>query len=399
MSVRTAFVNARIFPVDQPPIERGTLIIEDGKIVEVGADVVTDGNVNGDTAMEIVDCEGLSITPGFIDPHTHTGIWEEGAGPGSGNNDGNEMSSAISPYTRALDAIHPEDPGFEDARRGGVTVLGITHGSGNAIGGQLCVVKSVGTIADKMVIREPAGIKMALGENPKRAGTNMKRPPYTRMGVAYLIREAFYNAIEYKKSWERAEADENIREPKRDLGMEILVKVLEKEIPIRCHAHRADDIMTAIRLQEEFGYDLVIDHTTEGIKVADALVEKGIPTLVGPLFAGRSKREVYNLSMATPGVLHSKGGFVALMTDSPFNPIHGLRDNLIWSIREGLPEEDSLKLITLNPAKILGVDDRIGSLTPGKDADFLIFNGLDPLDSRKKVIKTYIDGKLVYDCS
>ena len=394
--MKTAFVNARIFPVETPPIERGTLLIEDGKILSVGEDPEID------EGTKIVDCQGMSITPGFIDPHTHTGIWEEGAGPGPGNNDGNEMSSAITPYTRTLDAIHPEDIGFADARKGGVTVLGITHGSGNVIGGQLCVVKSVGNIVDEMVIREPAGIKMALGENPKRAGSNLKRAPNTRMGVAHLIRKAFYDAIEYKKDWEHyhqqkeKNPEKTIREPKLDLGMEILVKVLDGEIPVRCHAHRADDIITAIRLKEEFGYDLVIDHTTEGIKVADTIISKGIPTLVGPLFSGRSKRELVDQSMETPGVLHKKGGFVALMTDSPFNPIHGLRDNLIWAIREGLPEEDALKLITINPAKILGVDDRVGSLISGKDADFLIFNGSDPLDSRNKVISTYIDGQLVF---
>ncbi len=397
--MKKAFINATIYPVDEDTIENGTLLVEGSKIIDVGKGLSTDG-------YEIIDCRGLFITPGFIDPHTHTGVWEEGAGPGPGNHDGNEMSEPITPYTRALDSVHPEDYDFADARMGGVTTLGITHGSANAIGGQFVVMKSYGNVADEMVIREPAGLKMALGENPKRVGDTKNRAPTSRMGVAYLIRKAFYDAIEYQKDWDHFylslanEQDDKkkelIREPRYDIGKEALIKVLNKEIPVRCHAHRADDIITAIRLSEEFGYDLVIEHATEGYKVVDTLVEKNIPVVVGPAFGGRAKRELIHMTLANSAIIHNKGGFVSLITDSPFNPIHGLRDNLIWAIREGLPENEALKLITINPAKILGVDDRVGSLKAGKDADFLLFNG-DPLDSRNKVIKTYIDGKLVFE--
>lgn len=399
--MKKAFINATIYPVEGNMIVKGTLLIDKEKIIAIGTDIDTNG-------ADLIDCEGLSITPGFVDPHTHTGIWGEGAGPYPGDNDGNEVNEAITPYVRTLDAIHPEDIGFADARLGGVTTMGIMHGSANPIGGQLCVVKSYGTEVDDMLIRELAGVKMALGENPKRVGDMRKRAPNTRMGVAHLIRKAFYEAIEYDQEMEQytklvkreeqkeIEDRKPIKKPSRDLGKDILVKVLNNEIPVRCHAHRADDIRTAIRLADEFGYDLIIDHTTEGIKVADTIVKKEIPVAIGPLFGGRAKRELINQSMATPGVIHNKGGNVSLMTDSPFNPIHGLRDNLIWAIREGLPEKDGLRTITLNPAKLLGVDERLGSLVVGKDADLLIFNG-DPLDGRNYILKTYIDGKLVYE--
>ena len=398
--MKYAFVNATIIPVDGDIIENGTLIIEDDKIVELGSDLDTSGT-------EIIDCSDKYITPGLIDAHCHTGVWEEGAGPGPGNNDGNEIFSAITPYTRALDAIHPEDYGFADARFGGVTTIGVTHGSANPIGGQYAVVKTVGSEVDEMVIKEPAGLKMALGENPKRVGEIYKRAPSTRMGVAYLIREAFYDAMDYNNEWQHYyaleelenEKDENDRKPlkapKYDLGKEILIKVLNREMQVRCHAHRADDIRTAIRLKEEFGYSLIIEHATEGYKIRDTIAEKKIPVAVGPLFGGRFKRELIHQTIANPGMLENAGAEVSIITDSPFNPIHGLRDNVIMAIREGLNESTALKTVTINPARILGVDDRVGSLTPGKDADFLIFDG-EPLDARNKVIKTYINGKLVY---
>ncbi len=398
--MKTAFTNAIIYPVTGEKF-KGTLVIEDEKIVSLGEKIQTEG-------MNVINCEGKHITPGFVDAHTHVGVWEEGSGPGPGNNDGNEISSAITPHVRVIDSIHPEDYGFQDARKGGVTTLGISHGSANPIGGQFAVLKSYGNEVDKMIIRAPAGVKMALGENPKRVGDIYKRAPSTRMGVAALIRETFYEAIDYLKEWdhynELVKIEKNkeknkqkpIKRPKYNLKMEILLDVLSKKIPIRCHAHRADDIRTAIRLRDEFKYNLVIEHATEGYKIRDVIREKQIPVAVGPLFGGRSKRELVNQTMANPGLLHKAGVEVSIMTDSPFNPVHGLRDTLIMAIREGLPQEVALKTVTLNPAKILGVEHRIGSLEPGKDADFVIFDG-DPLDARNKVLKTYIDGKIVYE--
>jgi len=398
--MKQAFTHATIWTAAGAAIADGTLVVEDGKIIDVGRDVDTAG-------MTVVDCDGKYILPGFIDAHTHTGVWGEGA---RDDYDGNELSEAITPYTRALDAIYPEDIGFDDARRGGVTTLGITHGSGNPIGGQVAVAKAYGVVADDMVIKEPAGVKMALGENPKRVGEHFKRAPQSRMGVAYLARQAFYDAIEYRKDWEHhrllaaAEGEKPegerkpLREPKLDLGKEVLLKVLDRQIPVRNHAHRMDDIRTAIRLADEFGYRLVIEHATESYRIADEIAGRDVMLAVGPLFGERSKREVNKNTPATVGIMVERGVTVAIMTDSPFNPIHNLRDLAIFAIREGLPEDRALETVTINGAKILGVDHRVGSLESGKDADFIILPG-DPWDARVKVEATYIDGRNVFEAS
>jgi imidazolonepropionase-like amidohydrolase len=396
--MRHAYTNATIWTAAGDPFDGGTLLVEDGKIVAVGTGLDTDG-------FEMVDCTGEYLLPGFIDAHVHTGVWGEGA---KDDHDGNETSEAITPYVRTLDAIYPEDLGFDDARRGGVTTLGISHGSANPIGGQMTVVKARGLVADDMVIREPAGVKMALGENPKRVGEELNRAPRTRMGSAYLARKAFLDAIEYRKDWdhyralemiESAKSEEDrkpLREPKRDLGMETLLLVLDGEIPIRNHAHRMDDIRTAIRLSEEFGYRLVLDHATEGWRIPAEIVSRNIPVAIGPLYTAASKREVKRRTAAAVGIMVAYGATVAIMTDSPVNTVDTLRDLVIVAIREGLPEERALETVTANPAAILEVDDRVGSLEPGKDADFLIFDG-DPWDGRNKVQATYIEGEKVFE--
>ncbi|MCY3412755.1 MAG: amidohydrolase [Candidatus Heimdallarchaeota archaeon] len=399
--MKKAFVHATIHPVVGEVINDGTLLVEDSKIIAVGRDVSTDG-------YEIEDCTGLHITPGLIDPHSHVGLFEEGAGPGPAYSDGNELTDASVPYLRTKDAIFPEDLAFEDARMGGVTTMALTHGSANPIGAQFCVVKSYGSIVDDMVIKETAGVKMALGENPKRVGLMQKRAPQTRMGVAYIVRKEFYDALDYRNDWleyehkvklEEIKPEEErgfVKPPKKDLGKEILLEMIDKKQPGRIHAHRADDIITAIRLAEEFGFNYSIEHATEAIKVKDIIVEKQVPIIVGPLLTSRSKRELVSRTMETPGIMAKAGAFMALTQDAPVIPIQGLRDSLIQAIREGLPEENALMYITINPAKMIGLQDKIGSLEKGKDADFLIFNG-DPLDARKFVMKTYIDGNLVFN--
>lgn len=397
--MKKAFTNATIMTGDSV-LKDHTLIIEDNKIVQVGSGLDTKD-------MESVDCTGKIITPGFIDPHSHAGIW---GGDDTHDYDGNEISEAITPYIRTLDSIYPEDVEFQDSLRGGVTTLGITHGSANPIGGQVVVLKPVGLVADNMVIRAPAGIKMALGENPKRVGEHMNRAPRSRMGTAYLIRKTFYEVIEYSKEWEhykklveaeneKLEAERKpIKEPKFDLGKAMLAKVLNREIPIRCHAHRMDDIRTAIRLKEEFGYDLILDHSTESYRIADEIVSRKIPVNVGPIFGHRAKRELNKQTPATAGIMVRKGAMVSIMTDSPFNPQNNLRDILILAIREGLPQEKALETVTINPAKVLGVQDMVGTLESGKDADFLIFDG-DPWDARTHLLETWINGKKEYTYS
>lgn len=393
-----AFTNATIWTAAGAPIEGGSLVIEDGRITNVG-------DVGIPVRAERIDCSGRFILPGLIDCHTHTGVVGEGW---SNDYDGNELSEAITAHTRTIDAIHPEDIGFEDARRGGVTTLGISHGSANPIGGQLTALKAAGAVVDEMVIRFPAGVKMALGENPKRVGDLQKRGPNTRMGTAYLARKAFVEAEEYRRdhahhrsmvaAQDAKDEDERTpqREPKRDLTKEILVEVLEGRIPIRNHAHRMDDIRTAIRLSEEFGYRLVIDHATEAYRIADEIASRQIPVVLGPLFGARVKRELIKRTPAAVGLLVEAGVTVALMTDSPVNPQHSLRDTVILAIREGLPEDRALEIVTTNPARILEVDDRVGSLEVGKDADFAIYDG-DPWDARTHVVETWIDGARVFE--
>ena len=396
--MRTAYTNAAIWTAAGPPIDSGTLVVEDGAIVAAGLDVAI-GDAN------VVDLAGSIILPGFVDCHSHAGVWGEGT---RDDHDVNEVTDSTTPYVRVLDSIHPEDLGLADARRGGVTTVGITHGSANAIGGQVAVAKTAGATADEMVIREPAGVKMALGENPKRVGSENKRAPTTRMGTAYVARKAFYDAIEYRKDWDHYRAQvaaqeakpeserQPVREPKRDLGLEVLVRVLDGEIPVRNHCHRMDDIRTAIRLAEEFGYRLVLDHATESYRIPGEIVSRDIPIAVGPLIGNRAKRELIKQTPATPGLMVAAGATVAIMTDAPVNPSDHLRDLVIVAIREGLAVERALETVTVNPARILGVQDRVGSLEPGKDADFIVFDG-DPWDARNKVQRTYINGDLVFE--
>jgi len=398
--VTTAYTNATIIPVEGATVENGTLVVENGLIKELGDDIDT-------TDMEVVDCENKFIIPGLIDAHSHVGLFEEGR---TGGSDGNEATSPITPYLRSMDAIFTEDEGFNDARKGGVTTLGITPGSANLIGGQFCVIKAIpGTqIISDMLIREPAGVKMALGENPRRVYKNKNKAPSTRMANAHLIREAFYKAIDYRTKWreyesklenEQSKSEEErnvISQPEFDMANEILVKILAGTIPVMNHCHRADDIVTAVRLSEEFGYKLVVHHATESHKIADYLVDRDIPVVVGPLMTSRSKAELRDRTVSTPGIMMDAGALVCITNDAPVIPIWMLRESMILAIREGLDPTRALETITINPAKILGVDNHVGSLLPGKDADFLILNG-DPLDASSSVEKTYINGDIVFN--
>lgn len=290
--MKQAFTNAKIIPVEGDTIERGILLIENGKIIDLGENLDIDG-------YEVIDCTGKTITPGLIDAHSHVGVFEEGTSA-TMVYDGNERTDAIVPYLRTMDSLFPFDMGFEDARAGGVTTMGVTHGSANPIGAQFVVVKSRGNTVSELVMKQPVGVKFAMGENPKRVGRNANRAPHTRMAVAWLIRKAFYEAIDYKRDWEeyefnnmrnreKADSDKKyIKPPKKDLGKDILLDLLERKMPVRSHAHRADDIETAIRLSEEFGYDIVIEHATESWKIKEYLAEKQVPLVIGPI-NGRGK--------------------------------------------------------------------------------------------------------------
>jgi imidazolonepropionase-like amidohydrolase len=300
---------------------------------------------------------------------------------------------------RVLDAINPADEGFRDAIAGGVLTAGITPGSGNPIGGQTVAVHCWGRTVDDMVLRSPAGMKSALGENPKRVLGERRVNPSSRLGTAAAIRSALVDALNYLEKFQdqdQSETAERVRlTPPRDLKLEALGRVLRREIPWRQHCHRADDIATAMRLAAEFGYDLVIDHGTEAYLIADKIAAAGVPVVTGPLITARSKVELRNRTMANPGLLAAAGITVAIATDHPIVPVHLLVVQAALAVREGLDRDTALRAITINPARIMRVADRIGSLEVGKDADVTIWSG-DPFDVMSRVELAYIGGREVY---
>ncbi|HTS99444.1 MAG TPA: amidohydrolase [Streptosporangiaceae bacterium] len=386
----TAITGARVIPVTGQPIDGGTVLVDQGKIVAVGGQ---DLAVPADA--EVVDASGKWLLPGFIDAHAHLGLHEEAEG--WAGRDVNEMTKPVTPYVRAIDGINPAEQGFRDAIGGGVLAVNINPGSGNPIGGQTAAVKCWGRVVDQMVLRAPAGLKSALGENPKRVYGERHETPSTRLGTAAVIREAFVQAANYLARLAAAqEQPASERKPvDRDLGLEALGMVLRREIPWRQHCHRADDIATAMRIAREFGYDLVIDHGTEAHLLADLLAAASIPVIIGPLFTSRSKVELRNRSLANPGRLAAAGVTIAITTDHPVVPIHFLIHQASLAVKEGLDRDTALQAVTINPARIIGVADRIGSLEPGKDADLVIWSG-DPLDVTSRAERAFQDGREIY---
>ena len=386
----TAITGARIVPVTGDAIDGGTILIDAGKIVAVGGPGL---EVPADA--DVVDAAGKWVLPGFIDAHAHVGVHEEAEG--WAGSDTNEMTRPVTADVRALDAINPADQGFRDAIGGGVLAVNVNPGSGNPIGGQTAAVKCWGRVVDQMVLREPSGLKSALGENPKRVYGERKEPPSTRLGTAAVIREAFVEAGNYLAKLAAAEQQPpSERKPvDRDLGLEALARVLRREIPWRQHCHRADDIATAIRISREFGYELVIDHGTEAHLLADLIAAESIPVIIGPLFTSRSKVELRNRSLANPGRLAAAGVTIAITTDHPVVPINFLIHQASLAVKEGLDRDTALRSITINPARIIGVADRLGSLEPGKDADLVIWSA-DPLDVTSRAERAYQDGLEIY---
>jgi imidazolonepropionase-like amidohydrolase len=384
----TAFVGGRVVPIEGEPIEGGTVLLRDGKIaaVEGPGFAVPAGT-------DVVDAAGKWVLPGFIDAHAHLGVHEEAEG--WAGQDTNERTSPVTAQVRALDAINPADLGFRDAITGGVLAVNVNPGSSNPIGGQTVAIKCLGRTVDDMVLREPAGLKSALGENPKRTYGERKETPSTRLGTAAVIREAFVDAVNYQAKLAAAAADSDSAPVERDLKLEALGLVLSREIPWRQHCHRADDIATAMRIAREFGYNLVIDHGTEAYMLADQIAAASIPVIIGPLFTSRSKVELRNRSLANPGRLAAAGVKIAITTDHPVVPIHFLIHQATLAVKEGLDPVTALRAVTIHPAQIIGCADRIGSLTVGKDADVVIWSG-DPLDVMSRAERAYLDGREVY---
>ncbi|MEO3890279.1 amidohydrolase [Nonomuraea sp. B5E05] len=383
--MKLAIISGFVVPVDGDPIDGGTVLIEDGKITAVGQDVAVPEGAS------VVDAGGGWVLPGFVEAHGHLGVYEEAEG--WAGQDTNEMTDPNGARLRALDAINPADLGFGDALSGGVTTAVIKPGSGNPIGGQTVAVKCWGRSVDEMLIREPVSVKSALGENPKRVYGDQKKLPSTRQGVAAVIRDAFMKAQDYRAR--RAAAEAEGKPFDRDGTLEILVRVLDGELPWCQHTHRADDIATALRLAAEFGYRVVINHGTEGHLLADTLAARNVPVIIGPLFTSRSKVELRQRSLRNPGILARAGVEVAITTDHPVVPIHFLVHQATLAVKEGMDPAEALRSITVNPARIMGLDDRVGSLRPGLDGDVVIWSG-DPLDVMSRARRVFISGREVY---
>lgn len=378
--------NGRILTMADKDYERGSILIDDGKIIAVGE------SVEAPADALVIDAEGKIVMPGIIDAHCHLGMWEDSIGFEGA--DGNEMTDPVTPQLRAIDAINPMDRTFEEAREGGITTVCTGPGSANVIGGTFVTIKTYGKRIDDMIIKEPAAMKIAFGENPKRVYSERKQSPSTRMATAAILREQLMKAKAYKEKLEKAKSDPD-NKPELDVKMEALLKVINKEIPLKAHAHRADDIFTAIRIAKEFDVDITLDHCTEGHLIADELAKEGKCVISGPHLTERSKHELKNKSFQSPVALWKAGVKFCIMTDHPVIPIQHLPVCAGYVVKEGLDEMEALKAITIYPAEILGIADRVGSIEIGKDADIVVFDG-HPFNSTSKTQAVLIDGQVVY---
>jgi imidazolonepropionase-like amidohydrolase len=363
----------------------GDILVDNGKIAAIGASLSADG-------AEVIDLKGQFVLPGLIDAHCHIGMWEDGMGEEGA--DGNEMTDPITPELRAVDGLNPFDPCFKEAREAGVTTVVTGPGSANVIGGQFAALTTYGRSIEEMTLRDPIAMKAATGENPKGVYAEKKVAPTTRMAIASLFRSTMTDAIEYQKGMEKEED-----KPDRDIAMDALLPVINRALTVKIHAHRADDILTGLRLAKEFNLKVTIDHCTEGYLITDVLkdrlLEQGAGIIIGPLLSERSKIELKNLSFEAPRILEEAGIPFAMMTDHPVIPIQFLPVQAGLAVREGLSEETALRSITRNAAEIVGIADRVGTLEAGKDADIAVFDG-HPFDYRTHCVLTLINGKVVH---
>ncbi len=378
--------NGKIYTMAGDIIDNGYILIKEGKIVEVGKEIIAPLDA------EVIDVEGKLVTPGFIDAHCHIGLFEESIG--FEGDDSNEMVDPVTPQLRGIDGINPMDISFEEAYEGGVTTAITGPGSANVMGGTFAAIKTYGNRIDNMIIKDPVAMKIAFGENPKTVYNSQKKSPMTRMATASILRETLFKARTYM------EKKENSQDPSKqadyDIKMEAIIPVLKKEIPLKAHAHRADDIFTALRIAKEFDVDITLDHCTEGHLIAGELAKEGKPAIVGPTFGNRSKFELKNKSFDTPNILVNAGVKIAIITDAPVIPLQHLGLCAGLAMNAGLPEMEAFKAITINPAEIVGLQDRIGSIEAGKDADIVVFDGHPLKDIDCKTYLTMIDGKIVY---
>ncbi len=379
--------NGIIHTITGEVIQNGSVLIEGKKIKEVSK------NIEPTKEMEIIDAEGKIVTPGFIDSHSHLGLWESSIGFEGA--DGNEAKDPITPHMRAIDAINPMDITFEEARNAGVTSTATGPGSANILGGTFIAIKTANVKrVENLIIKNPVAMKCAFGENPKNCYNNQNKMPTTRMAISALFRETLSKAKVYMEKIEQANGDKS-KEPQFDAKLHALIPVLKKEIPLKAHAHRADDIFTALRIAKEFDLDITLEHVTEGHLIVEELKKANVSCNVGPSFGHRSKFELKNLTFKTPGILSKAGVKVAIITDAQVTPLHSLPLMAGLAIKHGMDEKEALKAVTINPAEIIGISDRVGSLEVGKDADIVIWNG-NPFSVETEVEMTIIDGKIEY---
>lgn len=357
-----------------------------GKIVYVGPPCEIP---KGDT---VIDAAGCFVMPGIVEAHCHMGITEEKIG--MEGDDCNEATNPITPYLRAIDAINPMDPAFHHAIQAGITSVMVGPGSANVVGGQFAFLKTQGRCMDDMIVKAPAAMKISFGENPKTQYGGGNQMPATRMAIAGMLREELFKARAYYERKQRTPKEEF----QLDFRLEPWIPVLEKQIPLKAHAHRADDILTAIRIAREYDLDMTLDHCTEGHLIAKEIKESRYPVICGPHLANRNKIEICNADFKTPGILAKQGILVAMMTDHPVSLIQYLPLCAAYAVKKGMEPEEALRAITVNAARICQVADRVGSLQPGLDADIVVFQG-NPLKVESNVRYTIIDGTLIYDSS
>lgn len=368
-------------------IPNGKVFVQDGKILAVGEEKLLPPELKGKEILWL-DAQGGIIMPGIIEAHCHMGITEEKKA--MEGDDCNENVNPVTPFLRAIDAINPMDAAFDDAVRAGITCAMIGPGSSNVVGGQFAVVKTKGRCIEDLVIKAPAAMKVAFGENPKVNFSGMGKSPCTRMAIAAMLREELSEAREYLRKKEKGD-----RDFETDFEKECWIPVLKKEIPLKAHVHRADDILTAIRIAKEFDLDMTLDHCSEGHLIAEKVAESGFPAILGPDLSSRSKIEVQNMAFKTVGVLNRAGVKTAITTDHPVSLIQSLPLCAGLACKSGLPLEQAYLSITYYPADILGVADRIGSLEPGKDADIAVFTG-NPMETFTDTLYTILDGEIIY---
>ena len=376
--------NGYIKPMVGEDIPCGSVLVgDDGKIVAVGE------QIEAPAGCKVIDAQGRLVTPGCVDAHCHIGLDNEAHG--WEGRDYNEIVDPITPQMRAIDSINPMDEAFGNALQGGVTSACTGPGSANVVGGTFVAIKLHGKRVDKMIIKNPVAMKCAFGENPKRCyGQGSKKAPMTRMGTAALLRELLFKTKRYM------EDKENGKNPGFDMKLEAMIPVLKGEIPLKAHAHRADDILTSIRIAREFGVGITLDHCTDGALIADELAEEGLWAFVGPTLGNKSKIELANKSFTTPAVLHEAGVPISIITDAPVIPLQYLPMCAGLAVNAGLDEEAAWKAITINPATAIGIADRVGSLEPGKDADIVIWTA-NPLKTvGGEAYTTIVNGKIVY---